>query len=259
MEQALTDEQLISLLDVLEEGDKLFTQASYRDLMMTAHTDTFFELGVRDVVTMDAGWASFKGLQNNFQGKLMSVYGKFQAGTMTTGAATTEFQNLLKKFSKDAFMAGTQMVGNKYYKEVGMTKKDLAFINKYVRTETRHFRKFLNDIKDPKHLPANRIPRDKLGRRLPGYRQQIHPYAGTGQAFRPEVASLRGLHNDCRWKSLFVADSADHSASWGYSMFVSLLLWFRVPTKKRKGQRVRYSRFRFNSRFNSAWSLGENF
>jgi len=177
MEQALTDEQLISLLDVLEEGDKSFTQASYRDLIMTAQTDTLFELGIRDVATMDAGWKSFKGLQNNFQGKLASVYSKFQAGTVSTAGATTEFQTLLRKYSKDAFMAGTQMVGNKYYSEVGMTKKDLAFVNKYVRAETRHFRKFLNDVKDPKHLPANKIPRDKLGRVKPGYRQQIHPYA----------------------------------------------------------------------------------
>jgi len=177
MEQALTDEQLISLLDVLEEGDKSFTQASYRDLIMTAQTDTLFELGIRDVATMEAGWKSFKGLQNNFQGKLASVYSKFQAGTVSTAGATTEFQTLLRKYSKDAFMAGTQMVGNKYYSEVGMTKKDLAFVNKYVRAETRHFRKFLNDIKDPKHLPVSKIPRDKLGRVKPGYRQQIHPYA----------------------------------------------------------------------------------
>ena len=176
MENILTDEQLISLLDVLEEGEKSFTQASYRDLIMTAHTDLFFELGVRDVATMDAGWTSFKGLQTKFSGKLMSVYSKFQAGTMSTAGATTEFQTLLRKFSKDAFMSGTQIVGNKYYSEVGMTKKDLAFINKYVRAETRHFRKFLNDIKDPKHLPANKIPRDKLGRMKPGYRQQVHPY-----------------------------------------------------------------------------------
>jgi len=154
MENILTDEQLILLLDVLEEGEKSFTQASYRDLMMTAHTDLFFELGVRSPAMMDAGWASFKGLQNNFQSKSMSIYSKFQ----------------------DAFMAGTQMVGNKYYTDVGMTKKDLAFVNKYVRAETRHFRKFLNDIKDPKHLPANKIPRDKLGRIKPGYRQQVHPY-----------------------------------------------------------------------------------
>lgn len=177
MEQALTDEQLISLLDVLEEGEKSFTQASYRDVIMTAHTDMFFELGVRDVATMDVGWKAFKGLQNNFQGGLTSIYSKFRAGTVTTAGATTEFQTLLRKYGKDAFMAGTQMVGNKYYSEVGMTKKDLAFVNKYVRAETRHFRKFLNDIKDPKHLPANKIPRNKLGRRLPGYRQQIHPYA----------------------------------------------------------------------------------
>jgi len=190
MEQALTDEQLILLLDVLEEGDKSFTQASYRDLMMTAHTDLFFELGVRSPAMMDAGWKSFKGLQNNFQGKLTSVYSKFQAGTMSTAGATTEFQTLLRKYSKDAFMAGTQMVGNKYYSEVGMTKKDLAFVNKYVRTETRHFRKFLNDIKDPKHLPANKIPRNKLGRPLPGYRQQIHPY---GKRIGYYADSLRSM------------------------------------------------------------------
>lgn len=173
----LSDEQFILLLDRLEEGEKSFTQASYRDLMMTAHTDMFFELGVRSPAMMDTGWRAFKGLQNDFQGKLMSTYSKFQAGTVTTGAATTEFQTLLRKYSKDAFMAGTQMVGNKYYSDVGMTKKDLAFVNKYVRAETRHFRKFLNDIKDPKHLPANKIPRDRLGRIKPGYRQQVHPYA----------------------------------------------------------------------------------
>ena len=190
MEQVLTDEQFVLLLDVLEEGDKAFVQASYRDLIMTAQTDTLFELGIRDVTTMEAGWKSFKGLQNNFQGKLTSVYSKFQAGTMSTAGATTEFQTLLRKYSKDAFMAGTQMVGNKYYSEVGMTKKDLAFINKYVRAETRHFRKFLNDIKDPKHLPANKIPRNKLGRPLPGYRQQVHSYAKRMGYY---ADSLRGM------------------------------------------------------------------
>ncbi len=41
----LTDDQFVALLTRLEEGDKSFTQASYRDLMMTSHTDMFFELG----------------------------------------------------------------------------------------------------------------------------------------------------------------------------------------------------------------------
>lgn len=190
MEQALTDEQLILLLDVLEEGDKSFTQASYRDLIMTAHTDMLFELGIRDVVTMEAGWKAFGSLQTNFHGKILSIYGKFQAGTLSTAAATTQFNNLLKTYGKDAFMAGTEMVGNSYYKEVGMTAKDKAFISKYARTETRHWRKFLNDVKDPKHLPTNKIPRDASGRLLKGYRRQVHPYT---QRVGYYADSLRGM------------------------------------------------------------------
>lgn len=190
MEKVLTDEQLISLLDVLEEGDKSFTQASYRDLIMTAHTDMLFELGIRDVAAMEAGWKAFGGLQTKFHGKVLSIYGRFQAGTLNTASATTSFKNILKTYSKDAFMSGTQMVGNKYYSEVGMTAKDKAFISKYVRAETRHFRKFLNDIKDPKHMPVSKIPRDKSGRRLPGYRRQVHPYR---QRVGYYADSLRGM------------------------------------------------------------------
>jgi len=190
MEQALTDEQLISLLDVLEEGDKSFTQASYRDVIMTAHTDMLFELGIRNVAAMEAGWKAFGNLQTKFHGEILSVYGKFQAGTLSTAAATTKFQNLLRTYGKDAFMAGTEMVGNSYYKTVGMTKKDAAFINKYARTETRHWRKFLRDIKDPKHLPTHKIPRDASGRLLKGYRRQVHPYR---QRVGYYADSLRGM------------------------------------------------------------------
>jgi len=169
----IASELLKSAVPELMEADKALTQVSYRDLVTTAQTNTFFLLGMRDKEMMQAGFAAYRKAMQAFENEVFDIYSRFRAGTYNKLQAVNAFKEVCGRRYTEMFAAGTQAIGvdpgktgvkigfgaNPYYRDIGLTRKDKAFLNHMRREELRYWRNFLNDIDDPNHIP--RHPYDK--------------------------------------------------------------------------------------------------
>lgn len=198
-----------SAIPVLEQADKAFSGAVARDSIMTAQTGFFFQMGLQNPDLAKAGMAMQAGILNSFKSNMFDVVSKYQAGTANFPQALKQWQTFTREHYRNMFTAGTKAAGNPYYAKLGLTQKDLAFIDKAVRYESRFFKKLLFDMKDPKHLPANQIPRDAAGRMLKGYRVQKFGYLNR-IGNMPSRAEMYAESGQAQFYNGMVAGSSQH-------------------------------------------------
>lgn len=186
------------ILPMLEESEKALSGAIARDQIMSAQTNFFFQMGLQSPDVAKAGAAMVSKVMGTFNANMMDVISGYERGLLNFPGAVKQWRQFTSGHYKKLFLAGTKMAGNPYYSKLGLTQKDLSFIKKAMKYEERFLKKFLLDIKDPRHLPASQIPRDAAGKRLPGYRVKnfdyvkeralMYPKCGKAQVFNGLVA-----------------------------------------------------------------------
>lgn len=172
----LTLKQMKSAIPALEEADKAFSGTVARDQIMSAQTNMFFQMGLQNPDVAKAGMAMHAQILRGFKSNMVSVVSGYQAGSINFPQALKKWQTFAKEHYTNMFIAGTKAAGNPYYSKLGLTQKDLAFIDKAVKYESRFFKRLLFDMKDPKHVPLSQIPRDSAGRLAKGYRVKKFGY-----------------------------------------------------------------------------------
>jgi len=176
-------EVLLEAIPALMEAEKALVDKGNRDLVAMAQADAMFAMGMQNPDVMEGGFKKFHDITAGFEDDMINIALKFRDGTINNAEALRRFKAMVGDRYQKMFLAGTEAVGNPQYSRVGLTKKDMAFINKARRAEMKYFRRFLYDINDPKHLPFNRIPKDAMGRALPGYRIQRHSYVSRAKYY----------------------------------------------------------------------------
>lgn len=177
-----SDEQLQLVIDRLEEADKFMTNFE-ADPMRQMQTNVLFQLGLKDEALMKLGFAALNRQLALMQKDMLNIINSFSAGRIGFNDAVKQWRTMSGSHYKELFKAGGMAVGNPFYDKLGLTRPDVAYINRVRRFEERFFKKFLNDIKDPKHLPARKIPRDARGRPLKGYRRQQFSYSNRAKMY----------------------------------------------------------------------------
>lgn len=201
---------LLHAIPVLEEVDKSYIgKFNTQDPIAQSQTNLFMSMGLENPELMQAGFKQYTQVMGNFENGMIDIVSKFQAGNISWTKAVQDFKLLSGENYKKLFTAGARAVGNEFYDKLALNRKDVSFLNKARRTEMRFFKGFLNDIKDPKHMPSSKIPRDPTtGKKLPGYRVQKFDYldrskfysaSGKAQFFNGMVAGA-GSEMDIFWR-----------------------------------------------------------
>jgi len=177
-----TDEQLQLVIDRLEETEKFMTAAS-ADSMRQIQTNIFFQLGLRDEQLMRKGMEMLNKQLALMQKDMLDIVSAYSSNSIGFNDAVAKWKTSSGMHYKELFRAGGMASGNPYYDQLGLTKPDIAYINQVRRFEQRFFKKFLIDIKDPKHLPSKQIPRDAKGKMLPGYKRQQFAYTDRAKMY----------------------------------------------------------------------------
>jgi len=172
----VTYENLKKAVPVLQEIEKAFLLNPLEtniDPLMSGQTEIFMNLGLENPKLMAQGFTEYRNIMARFQTDMGNIVSRFQSGTMSYSEAVKSWRTLTKDRYIDMFKAGTKAVGNPYYTDadIGLTRKDLSFINKARRAEAKFFQRFLRDIKDPLHG----APKGTLGRRI-----KAHDYMNRG-------------------------------------------------------------------------------
>jgi len=169
----VTYENLKKAVPVLQEIEKAYLGTTPTDPLMSGQTEIFMSLGLENPKLMAQGFTEYRNIMARFQTDMGSIVSRFQSGTMSYSEAMKSWRTLTKDRYIDMFKAGTKAVGNPYYTDadIGLTRKDLSFINKARRAEAKHFQRFLRDIKDPLHG----APKGTPGRRI-----KVHDYMSRG-------------------------------------------------------------------------------
>lgn len=184
-----SDESLQLVIDRLEEADKFISSAA-ADPMRQMQTNVLFQLGLRDEELMKQGFALLNKQLASMQKDMLNIINSFKAGSIGFNDAVKSWRTMSGTHYKELFKAGGMAVGNPFYDKLGLTRPDVAYINRVRRFEERFFKKFLNDIKDPKHLPAKKIPRDARGRPLKGYRRQQFSYSNRAKMYADSAKTV---------------------------------------------------------------------
>jgi len=164
-------EQLKRAIPALEEVDKAFVaQFNKHDPIMLAQTSFFMQLGIENPELMKAGFNLYKSVSASFHTDMYDMINKFQNGKLSWANAMKQFKSMTGANYKDLFKAGAMSVGNEYYDKLGMTRRDISFLNKARRNEMKYFKRFLNDIKNPLHKPRH------------PYLKRAGYYSNTGKA-----------------------------------------------------------------------------
>jgi len=172
----LTSDHLEQYVDLLEEADKAFVGNIQRDAIATAQADIFFQLGIRDKELMKYGINLAGATKGIYHANMMDIVSKFQSGKYTFDVAFSRWKETAKRAMEGMYRAGASQVGNPFYKDLPIPRRDLQLMARYLRSEGKFFKQFLWDIKDPKHVPLSKIPKDAAGKYLSGYRLQRFGY-----------------------------------------------------------------------------------
>ena len=181
---------MLKIVSVLTEIDKSFlAQFNKYDELMASQANLFMQMGMESPEMMAAGYKQYHKIMARFNVDMSDVIGKFSSGNIDFKGAVKNFKGFTGKHYKDMFRAGAQSVGNPYYKEMGLDKRSLSFINKARRAEMKYFKKFLQDVKNPYHKPVH------------NYSKRAGYYANSAKAqfFNGAVAGV-GNKMDIFWR-----------------------------------------------------------
>jgi len=190
----LTSSQLFKIIPQLEEADKFFSGKMSHDSLRTAQTNILFQIGLENRELMKAGQALMNKEMDLFKTDMLNLIDRFRSGKVGMTQTMKFFKELSGKRYTNMFRAGALSSGNPYYKELGLTKKDLAFINGARRYESKFFRKFLTDIRNPEHIPVH------------PYAQRAGYYAESGKCILNQNALVYTLDGWKKIKNIRVGD-----------------------------------------------------
>lgn len=149
----LAFEVVEELIARLEESDKALSDAVPRDKVMQAQTDIFFNLGIRDPELMKQGMADYASAMGEFKARLVQMVSEFRNGALGPNELRAQWKQVTGDYYERLFLAGAKSMGNPYYSDMGLTRKDAAFIARARRFEGRFFNKFLMDMQNPDFTP----------------------------------------------------------------------------------------------------------
>jgi len=196
MYQFLSIETLKKAIPILEVVDKSIIGKA-RDPIMMGQTDAFFSLAIQNPELAKAGWDMYYKEMSGFGKDMQRLISQYRAGRISTKYAIKRWREFTKLRYKNLFQAGAMAQGNPYYKELGLTRKDLAFMNGARRWEQQKFQKFLQDIKNPNFKPRFRMSKDDP---RPWYLQRAEAYAMSGRAqFMNGMVAGAGSSMWIRW------------------------------------------------------------
>lgn len=196
----ITTELLLQIVPALEEVDKAMSTASAADQMMIGQTDILFTMGFQDQSLMKAGFATYSSAFTGFKTDMLNIIDRFQTGKYTYSQAMNRWKGVTGARYKEIFAAGTKAIGNPFYDKMGLTKKDMTFINGARRFERRFMSKLLLDIENPEHTPKFRFPKSHPYSKLPPYMQRALAYAESGKAqFYNGMLAGAGSKMDVYW------------------------------------------------------------
>jgi len=216
----LTESELDLAIQVLEANEKAFVLTKYRDIASTAHANVLFRMGLQDPNVMKAGYNMYNASMAGLQTDLLDVYAKFSAQTYDMAQAMARFKGILGVRYEELFRAGAMASGNMYYDKVGLTRKELSFISAARRKEMEYLRKFLIDIRNPKHIPVH--PYDE--------RIKYYGQSGKSQYFNGLIAGF-GTDVEIRW----VIDYASESCPDCINLSRRVWNWETLPCTPRSG------------------------
>ena len=186
-----SSESLTNYIDILEEADKAFVGNLAKDYVAQTQADIFFQLGIRDKELMKAGLNLVTTSTGAYHKSMLDIVGKFQTGVLDYNTAFRDWRAATKTAMTGMFRGGGMAVGNPFFQDLKIPARELRLMSRYLNKEGAYFKQFLRDIKDPKHRPAREIPRDKFGRRLPGYKQQQWGYAQRAGMYPDSLKAMR--------------------------------------------------------------------
>lgn len=234
----LTTEHLEQYIDVLEEADKAFVGDVKRDFVAQAQADIFFQLGIRDKDLMRWGLNRVGIIKGQYHTSCLDIIGKFQTGKYSFDKAFNLWRDATKTSMEGMYRAGAASVGNPFYKELKLPGRDKRLLTRYLHREGKFWKKFMWDVKDPKHTAF--IPRDAAGKRLPGYRFKMFDYPKRAGMYPQSLEAMRyngmlmgaGENIELRWVL-----GVPQTESCGDCMGLSKRVWTprTLPTVPRGG------------------------
>lgn len=216
----LTESELGLAIQVLEADEKAFVLTKYRDIASTAHANVLFRMGLQSPEVMKAGYDMYNASMAGLQTDLLDIYAKFSAQTYDIAQAMARFKEVLGARYEELFRSGAMASGNMYYDKVGLTRKELSFISAARRKEMEYFRRFLIDMRNPKHVPVH--PYDE--------RIKYYGQSGRSQFFNGLIAGF-GTDVEIRW----VIDYASESCPDCINLSRRVWTWDTLPTTPRSG------------------------
>jgi len=186
-----TSESLENYIEILEEADKAFVGNLAKDFVAQAQADIFFQLGIRDKELMKTGLNLVATSTGAYNKSMLDIVGKFQTGTIDSVTAFRDWRAATKTAMTGMYRGGGMAVGNPFFQDLKIPARDLRLMSNYLNKEGTYFKQLLRDIKNPKHVPVSKIPRDAAGKRLPGYKQQYWDYAQRAGMYPDSLKAMR--------------------------------------------------------------------
>jgi len=234
----LTTEHLEQYIGVLEEADKAFVGDVKRDFVAQAQADIFFQLGIRDKDLMRWGLNQIGIIKGQYHTAVLDIISKFQTGKYSFDKAFSLWRDATKTGMEGMYRAGAATVGNPFYKELKLPTRDKRLLARYLHREGKFWKKFMWDVKDPKHTAF--IPRDATGKRLPGYKFKMFDYSKRAGMYPQSLEAMRyngqlmgaGENIELRWVL-----GVPQTESCGDCMGLSKRVWLprSLPTVPRAG------------------------
>ena len=186
-----TSESLENYIEILEEADKAFVGDLTKDFVAQAQADIFFQLGIRDRELMKTGLNLVATSTGAYNKAMLDIVGKFQTGAIDYNVAFRDWRAATKTAMTGMYRGGGMAVGNPFFQDLKIPARDLRLMSNYLNKEGTYFKQFLRDIKNPKFVPASKIPKDAAGKRLPGYKLQRFGYAERAGFYPESMKAMR--------------------------------------------------------------------
>jgi len=180
----VTLDKLLQAIPQLMEIEKSFMMSKsgpdVHDVMRAGQSSIFIQLGLENKDLMAQGFTEYTKTMNAFKTDMNTLISRYERGLINTSQAMRGWRDLTKNNYLKMFNAGTKAVGNPYYRDMGLTRKDQAFIGKARRAEANYFKRFLHDIKDPLHGAPKGTPGGRP--KVHSYQKRAEYYAKSGKA-----------------------------------------------------------------------------